>query len=416
MSPPHRVVVTGLGLVTALGHDETTVWTRLRTGQGGIRALQRESLASHEVQNGGTVDPSFLDGKLPPALRRADVCLRFAHYATQEALHSANLASPTTGEAIPTRDIGCLWGCGAGQTEVLQEAHRRFFEKGPASLRPSTIPNGMANALSAQLSIAFGLTGPNYVIASACTSSTNALGVAFRMLRAGDAEAVLCGGADTPFNPFHYACWANLGVLSTIPEAHRALRPFAADRAGTLLGEGAGALVLETLDHAQRRGAVIRGEIVGYGESSDATHITGPSAAGQAKAIRAALASATVRADQLGYINAHATGTDANDASESEAIIQALGSAGLEIPVGATKPYFGHTLGASGAIEVIGTLLAMEQRLLPPTLNDEPRDPACRLALIGSTPLPFTGEYALKTSFGFGGGNAALVLRRFSPA
>jgi 3-oxoacyl-[acyl-carrier-protein] synthase II len=411
MSNRRRVVVTGFGLVTAIGNDEKSVWENMLAGRTGVRKVQHHDLSTNHVHNGGEVDSAALEASQPPGLRRADRCLKFAFEASRQALSAAGrLVWPPQ----ETQDIGSIWGCGAGQTQVLQDAHKCFFEKGPKGMRPSTIPNGMANSLAANISIAFQLAGTNYVIASACTSASNAIGVAFRMISEGHADAVLCGGADTPFNGFHYACWNNLGVLSKIPEPERALRPFAADRDGTLLGEGAGVLLLESLEAARKRGARIRGEVVGYGESSDATHITGPSVAGQAKAIRAALASAGLEPSAIGYINTHGTGTDANDATESEAIREAMGAAADTIPVGAMKSYFGHTLGASGAVEGIGTLLALEQQVIPPNLNLENPDPACRLNLIGSQPVPLTSEYAMKNSFGFGGGNAVLILRRFS--
>jgi len=410
MSNRQRVVVTGFGLVTAIGNDEKTVWDNLLAGRTGVRKVQHHDLSLNHVHNGAEVDSAALEASLPPGMRRADRCLKFAFEASRQALGAAGrLVWPPT----QTQEIGSIWGCGAGQTQVLQDAHKCFFEKGPKGMRPSTIPNGMANSLAANISIAFQLAGTNYVIASACTSASNAMGVAFRMISEGHADAVLCGGADTPFNGFHYACWNNLGVLSKIAEPERALRPFGADRDGTLLGEGAGAVLLESLESARKRGARIRGEVVGYGESSDATHITGPSVAGQAKAIRAALASAGLEPSAIGYINTHGTGTDANDATESAAIREAMGSAAETIPVGAMKSYFGHTLGASGAVEGIGTLLALEHRVIPPNLNLESPDPACQLALVGAQPVPFTSEYAMKNSFGFGGGNAVLILRRF---
>ena len=411
MTNRQRVVVTGFGLVTAAGNDEASVWASLLAGRTGISAVKHHDLSANIVRNGAEVDAAVFEANVPPPLRRADRCLKFAFEASRQALGAAGRLTWPPQE---TQDIASIWGCGAGQTEILQTAHQRFFERGPKGMRPSTIPNGMANALAANISITFQITGANYVVTSACTSATNAMGIAFRMISDGHAEAVLCGGADTPFNPFHYACWNNLGVLSTIPEPERALRPFAVDRAGTLLGEGAGALLLESLDSARRRGARIRGEVVGYGESSDATHITGPSVAGQAKAIRAALASARLDPSAIGYINSHGTGTEANDATESQAIAEAMGAAGESIPVGATKSYFGHTLGASGAIESIGTLLALEHRIIPPNLNLETSDPSCRLNFAGSHPAPFNGEYAMKNSFGFGGGNAVVILRRFS--
>lgn len=409
MNNPRRVMVTGIGLVTAIGLDEAAVWSSMVAGRTGLRAMRLHKLEGNLVRNGAELDAAPFEPNLPPALRRLDRSLKFAHEAARQALAGAGRLGGPAGE---TQDIASIWGSAGGMVEALSLAFERFAVKGPAGMRPSTIPNAMNNALPANISMSFQITGANYVIASACTSSTNALGVAFRMIREGQADAVLCGGTEASFSPFYYACWNNLGVLSTIADPARALRSFAADRAGTLLGEGAGALLLESHESALRRGVRIRGEIVGYGESSDATHITAPSVAGQAKAIRAALASAAIEPAAIGYINPHGTGTEANDATESQAINEALGTAAATIPVGPTKPYFGHTLGASGAIETICTLLALEHRLMPPSLNLETPDPACRLCLAGPSPAPLAGDYAMKNSFGFGGGNAVLILRR----
>lgn len=412
MNDRRRVVVTGFGLVSAIGSDEATVWANLLAGQGGVVAVRGHDLSKSAVKNGAEVDFTAAEARLPSSLRRADRCLKFGFEAARQALDAAGrLVWPPQDE----QELASIWGSGAGQTEALENAHERYFAKGPRGMRPSTIPNSMANSLSSHLSIAFRLTGTNYVVASACTSSTNALGIGYRMIRDGHADAVLCGGADTTFNGFQYACWENLGVLSTIPEPERALRPFAADRAGTLLGEGAGAIVLESLETALRREVRIRGEIVGYGESSDAGHITGPSVAGQAKAIRAALASAGLEPAAIGYVSAHGTGTEANDATESAAIREAFGAVADFVPVGATKSYFGHTLGASGTIETIAALLALEHGVAPPNLNLDTPDPACPVRLIGARPEPLASAYALKNSFGFGGGNAVLALRRYDP-
>lgn len=402
-------MVTGLGLVTAIGLDEASVWSSLIAGRSGLRTMRLHPLEGNLVQNGAELDATPFEPGLPPGLRRADRSLKFACEAARQALGGAGrLGGPAGG----TQDIASIWGSAAGTLETLHQAFVRFAGNGPKGMRPSAVPKCMSNSLSANISINFQITGANYVIVSACTSSTNAIGVAFRMIQEGQADAVLCGGTEASFSPFYYACWNNLGVLSTIPDPARALRSFAADRAGTLLGEGAGALLLESRDSALRRGVRIRGEIVGYGESSDATHITAPSVAGQSKAIRAALANAGIGPADIGYINPHGTGTEANDATESQAINEALGAAAATIPVGATKPYFGHTLGASGAIETICTLLALEHRRMPPSLNLENPDPACSLCFAGPQAAPLAADYAMKNSFGFGGGNAVLILRR----
>ncbi|MBL9209492.1 MAG: beta-ketoacyl-[acyl-carrier-protein] synthase family protein [Opitutaceae bacterium] len=406
-----RVAVTGLGLVTALGHSEPEVWSSLLAGRCPLRALKNHDYAGNKVCSGGEIDLAEFEARVPATLRRADRTVRFAVEAARQAMTAARCLPA---EADKPEDIATIFGSGCGPTETLHASHTRFAEKGPAGMRPSSVPNGMANAVSAALSIEFRLTGANYTVVSACTSATNAIGIGFRMVREGHAAAVLCGGTDNSFDPFYYALWNNLGVFSPIADPQRAVRPFAADRAGTLLGEGAGALVLESFASARRRGVRIRGEIVGYGESSDATHLTGPSATGQAAAIRAALRSADVAPHEIGYISAHGTGTDANDLTEAQAIRIALGDAADSAPVGATKSYFGHTLGASGAIETIGTLLALEHGVAPGNLNLEHPDPACPVSLVGAAPQPLTRGLALKNSFGFGGGNAVLVLRRYS--
>lgn len=406
-----RVAVTGLGLVTALGHSESDVWSGLLAGRSPLRTLRNHDYTGNKVCSGGEIDLAGLESRVPPALRRADRTVKFAVEAARQAMTGARCLPAETDKP---EDIATIFGSGCGPTEVLHASHARFVEKGPAGMRPSSVPNGMANTVSAALSIEFRLTGANYTVVSACTSATNAIGIGFRMVREGHAAAVLCGGTDNSFDPFYYALWNNLGVFSAIADPAQALRPFAADRAGTLLGEGAGALLLESFASARRRGVRIRGEIVGYGESSDATHLTGPSATGQAAAIRAALRSADVNPGEVGYINAHGTGTDANDFTEAQAIRSALGDAADSAPVGATKSYFGHTLGASGAIEAIGTLLALEHGIAPGNLNLERPDPACPIRLIGSAPQPLATGIALKNSFGFGGGNAVLVLRRHS--
>jgi len=271
----------------------------------------------------------------------------------------------------------------------------------------------MANAVCSQAAIRYRLTGPNYVMTSACTSSTTALGVGFRMIKDGYINTALCGGADTVFDPLTMTAWDRLGVMSKNPDPATSCRPFDRDRDGCVIGEGAAALVLESLESARERGATIRAEICGYGESSDAKHITAPDAEGQARAIQAALASADIAPDSVGYINAHGTATGANDPSECTAVTMALGDAAPDVPMGSTKSYFGHLLGGSGAIEVLGTVLALENETLPANLNLENPDEACQACLVGSTSQALARPYALKNSFGFGGNNGVLVLRRW---
>ena len=411
-----RVVVTGLGVVSAIGVEEGSVWASLLGGRTGLGEIRGFDVAGNAVTIGAEVDLGPLDARQKGKLRRADRTLRFAVEATRQALAGAGwLAGEEDGDEerggdAPVLPIGSIWGCGCGPAGTLYESHRRFAEKGPQGMRPSTVPNCMANSISAGVSIRFRLGGTNQVVVSACTSSTNAVGQGFRAIRHGYADAVLCGGVDAFFDPFYYGVWNNLGVLSTIAEPERALRPFDADRAGTLLGEGAAALLLESAESAARRGARARGEVLGYGESSDASHITSPEIAGQVRAIREALADAGIEPGELAYVNAHGTATESNDVTESRSIREAFGAAADDVPVGATKSYFGHTLGASGTLEAVGTLLALEHGVAPPNLNLDRPDPECDLRLVGAEPLPLGRGPAMKNSFGFGGGNGVLVL------
>lgn len=413
----HRVLVTGLGLVSAIGSDRETAWRSLVGGRTGIGELRGFDVSGNTVTFGAAVDATFLDERQKGRLRRADRTLRFAVEAARQALTEAGwIGAEESDDGVAAGrtvlPIANLWGCGVGPAGHLAEFHRRFAEKGPQGMRPSTVPDGMANSISAGVSIRFGLGGTNQVVVSACTSSTNAIGQGFRAVRHGYADAVLCGGVDSFFDPFDYGVWNNLGVLSTLPDPATALRPFDAGRAGTLLGEGAGALLLESAESAANRGAAVRGEVLGYGESSDATHITSPDVGGQVRAIRAALADAGVEPEELVYVNAHGTATESNDVTECRSIREALGAAADRVPVGAMKSYFGHTLGASGALEAVGTLLALEHGTAPPNLNLETPDPLCAVRLIGDEPLALGAGPAMKNSFGFGGGNGVLVLGR----
>ncbi|MCY3928396.1 MAG: beta-ketoacyl-[acyl-carrier-protein] synthase family protein [Acidobacteria bacterium] len=404
-----RVAVTGLGVACAIGADVESFWTNLVAGRGAIGPLQSLDTSAFKVGIGAEVDAEVVRAGLKRLRRRpTDRAVDLGLVAAADALEEAGLidgAPPY--EAQP---VAVILGTGAGSAESHTTGHARFHERGVRGLRPSTVPRCMYNSISAGISIHFKLTGINYVVVSACTSATNAIGMACRMVRDGYADTVLCGGADGFFDPFYFGIWNNLGVMSRHPDPARACRPFDADRDGTVFGEGAGMLVVESWERARGRGARIRGEVVGYGESSDASHLTSPSAEGQAVAMRDALASAGARPDELGAVNAHGTATRANDQCESESIRAVLGDAVDNAPVSANKSYFGHTLGASGAIEAIAALLSIEHGVLPPNLNLENPDPECRVRLVGGEPEPLERPLVMKNSFGFGGSNGVLVL------
>ncbi len=411
MAEPRRVAVTGLGVACAIGTNVESFRASLFAGQGGIARLWSLDTSEMKVGIGGEVDREFVPAALRRLRRRpTDRAVDLGLATAAEALEDAGLIAGAPPWA--PQPAAVILGTAVGAAESNTTLQQRFAERGVRGLRPTSVPRVMDNAVSAGISIRFRLTGANYVVVSACTSATNAMGAAYRMVRHGYADTVLTGGADGFFDPFYYGVWNNLGVMSKNTDPARACRPFDAGRDGCVLGEGAGMLVFESWDRARGRGARIRGEIVGYGESSDASHITSPSAEGQAAAMRAALASAGIEPSDLGAVNAHGTATLANDVSESESIRAVLGAAADETPVSANKSYFGHTLGASGAIESIAALLSIEEGRLPPNLNLESPDPACRVRLVGGDPAPLERPFVMKNSFGFGGGNGVLVLGR----
>jgi 3-oxoacyl-[acyl-carrier-protein] synthase II len=413
MTNRRRVVVTGLGLASAIGVDETTFWDNLCAGRGGIDQLKAFDTTDYRVDIGAEVNYEDVKERLSRLGRRAvDRALDLALISADAALEQAGLIAGSP--PFEAQDVAVVFGTGVGSAQSHFNAFTAFTARGVRGLRPTTVPKCMYNAISAGISIHFKLTGTNFVVVSACTSATNAIGTAFRWVRDGYADTVLCGGAEGFFDPFFFGVWNNLGVLSENPDPSQACRPFAADRDGCVLGEGAGALVLESWESAKARGCRFRGEILGYGETSDASHLTGPSIEGQTEAMRRALADAGVHPEDLAMINAHGTATIANDLCESRSIREVLGNAVDQVPVSSNKSFFGHTLGASGALESIVSLLALEHGCAPPNLNLERPDPECEIRLIGGATEKLAKDIVMKNSFGFGGGNGVLVLRRAS--
>ncbi|MGH9465500.1 MAG: beta-ketoacyl-[acyl-carrier-protein] synthase family protein, partial [Thermoanaerobaculia bacterium] len=404
-----RVVVTGLGLATALGCDEESVWQGLASGSTGIGRLAVSAAGDLPVRTAARVDDGALAAGVAGLGRKSeDRALDMALVVAAQALTGAGLWP-----AADRRPVATLFGTGMGPAATFYEAYRAFFGGGVKALRPTTVPRAMYNSLSATLSLVFGLTGPNTTLVAACASSTQAIGEAFWRIRDGRAERVLAGGAEAFFNPLFFGAWSRLGVLSRNPDPAAACRPFDRDRDGTVLGEGAAAVVLEELQAARARGARIRGEVVGFGESSDADHLTRPSVEGQAAAMREALATAGLPISEIAYVNAHGTATRQNDSAECRSLATVLGAAAERVPVGSSKSFFGHTLGAAGSIETVATLLALERGWIPPNLNLERPDPECAVRLVGATREPLAAPVAMKNSFGFGGSNAVLVLRRW---
>lgn len=412
MSEKRRVVVTGIGLLCPIGGDDDSTRERLFAGQGAIAKLRSLDAAMFRAQNGAELDAEVLPTALAarkwrPGDRTTDMAL----VVSAQALEGAGLLP--AGPGSPGEDTSVVFGTGNGPSHALQDSWETFCSKGGRALRPSTVPRCMMNVISSQVSITFGLKGCNYVIVSSCSSSTTSVGIGFRNIAHGYADRVLCGGSDSMFTPALFASWDNLGVMSRQTDPARASRPFDLDRDGFVMGEGAGALLLESLDSAKARGARIRAEVLGFGESSDGTHITRPSVDGQALSMQKALRSAGLQPGDVDFINAHGSGTKANDITESEAIGRVFVAGMAGPPVLASKSFYGHLLGAAGIVEAITTIFCLEQGRLHPNLGLERPDPACDVRLVGTSALTMPLRIGLKNSFGFGGGNATLILGRY---
>ncbi len=411
MQKRNRVVITGGGCVSCLGIGEAALQGALRHPRSGIHAIQMDPPVSCRTQAGGQINRAPFQAALrAEGIRFKDLALDAATLAAGQALAQAHLRE----RPDPPHDIAVIIGSGASNVEQFFEANRTFFAEGARRVRPTTVPRCMNNAISAQLAIRYHLTGPNFVVSSACASSSAAIGQACRMIQHGYWRQALCGGADTIFSPFTLAAWDRLGIMSQNPDPTRACRPFDRDRDGCVIGEGAAALVLESLASAQDRGATIRAEICGYGESSDASHMTTPDARGQAAAVRKALADAGIQPDALGWIHAHGTGTIVNDRVECESLRMALGASVTGIPVVSLKPYYGHMLGGAGVMDMLSTVIALEQRFIPAAMNlEHPDETTHGICMAASTPQPASKPYALKCGYGFGGSNAVFVLRQW---
>ncbi len=405
-----KVFVTGLGFVSPLGSDEQTFWNALANGTTGVRRLAWAEAEGFKTVCGAETTEADVARVLPVFVAPGgDRVTTMTLAASFQALTNAGLRDPETSPPFAPLPVPVLVGTGNGPSHAIHDGYESFFKNGPRGPRPTTIPRAMLNAPSAQTSMQFALTGPNYAIASACTSSTSAIGTALRMIRHGYADQVLCGGSESAFVPSLFASWNNLGVMSKNADPATACRPFDANRDGFVLGEGAAMLVLEAEDAARARGARIRAELLGFGESSDAGHITRPDPQGQATAMRAALTDASLDPSAIGWINAHGTATKANDLCESQSIRLTFGKAADDIPVGSSKSFFGHLLGAAGAMECTVAILALEQATIPPNPNLATPDPACEVRLAGPSCEPMQRPFALKNSFGFGGYNAVLA-------
>jgi len=410
-----RVVVTGVGLVSALGIGTEETWKNIlgaKSGVGSITHFDATAFASTIAAEVRGFDPlQFVEKK---EVKKMGRFIQFAMAASQFALEQARLAiAPEIAERT-----GVYIGSGIGGFDVIEREHTALLEGGPRKISPFFIPASIVNLASGFVSIRFGAKGPNSATCTACSSSAHAIGDSFKLIQRCDAEVMIAGGAEAAITPLSVGGFAAMRALSTRnAEPERASRPFDRDRDGFVIGEGAGILVLEELGHAARRDAPILGELVGYGMSGDAFHITQPAGGGDGavRVMRNTLADAKILPEQVSYINAHGTSTPTGDCMETVAIKKVFGEHALRMPVSSTKSMTGHLLGGAGGLEAGLTLLALRDQMLPPTINYENPDPQCDLDYVANRARPAAIEYALSNSFGFGGTNAALLLKRFSP-
>jgi 3-oxoacyl-[acyl-carrier-protein] synthase II len=406
-----RVVVTGLGLVTPLGMGVEKTWKALCAGESGIRRITKFDPTGYDAQIAGEVrdfDPAqFIEKK---EIKKMDTFIHYAVGASQLAVDDAGFK--VTPEEAP--QVGVYIGSGIGGLGSIEHYHSVLKEKGPGRVSPFFIPMTIINLASGQVAIRIGAKGPNSCAVTACATGNHCIGDAFRLIQRGDADVMVAGGAEAAVTPLGVAGFAASKALSfRNDEPTRASRPFDRDRDGFVLGEGAGVVVIEELEHARRRGARIYAEVIGYGLNSDAYHITAPPEGGEGavRCMELALMDAGIGKDQIGYINAHGTSTMA-DAIETRAIKTVFGERAFHIPVSSTKSMTGHLLGAAGGIEAVFSILALFHGVLPPTINLENPDPVCDLDYVPNKARPAAVKAALSNSFGFGGVNACLIFKR----
>jgi 3-oxoacyl-[acyl-carrier-protein] synthase II len=408
-----RVVITGIGLVSSLGIGTAETWQALLAGTSGVTRVTKFDITGYAAQIAAEVkgfDPlNFVEKK---DVKKMDVFIQYALAASQFAMDDSGLR--ITPENAP--DIGVFIGSGIGGFQTIEREHSALLAGGPRKISPFFIPSAIINLASGQVSIRFGAKGPNLATCTACSASAHAIGESFEIIRRGDADVMISGGSEAAITPMSLGGFAALRALSTRnDDPGTASRPFDKDRDGFIIGEGAGTLILEELEHATKRGAKIYAEVVGYGMSGDAYHITAPSEDGDGgvRVMRMAVRKAGIRPDQVDYINAHGTSTPYNDKLETLAIKTLFGDHARKLAISSTKSMTGHLLGGAGGLEAGISALAVHHQIAPPTINLVHPDPECDLDYVPckSRPMPIT--YALSNSFGFGGTNAALLFKKY---
>src|SRR5262252_3194080 len=410
MNGRRRVVITGLGIISPIGNDVATAWSNALEGRSGITRITRFDASGFNAQIAGEVK-NFDVTKYMTAkeARRMDTFIHYGIAASIEAIKDSGIEITDANR----ERIGCLVGSGIGGLPMIEDNHGEFTTRGPRRISAFLIPGSIINMISGNLSIMYGLKGPNLAIVTACTTGLHCIGEAGRLIEYGDADVMIAGGAESTVCPLGIGGFASMHALSTRnDDPTTASRPWDKDRDGFVLGEGAGVVVCEEYEHAKKRGARIYCELGGYGMSADAFHMTAPDMDGPRRSMMSALRNASVNADEVGYLNAHGTSTPLGDINETKALKAALGDAARKIVVNSTKSMTGHLLGGAGGIESVFTALAVRHQKSPPTINIFNQDPECDLDYCANSARDLKINVALKNSFGFGGTNGTLVFRR----
>lgn len=408
-----RVVITGMGVMSSLGHDLETFWSSLMTGKSGVSIIESFDTSEYTTHIAAEIHDfnpeDYIDKK---EARRMDRFVQFAVAASKLAMQNAKLDIER--DADPER-CGVYVGSGIGGLGTWEEQHKILLDKGPKRVSPFFIPMMIANMASGQISMMVGAKGPNSTAVTACATGTHSIGDSFKLIQRDDADIMICGGAEATIRPTGMAGFCALRAMSTRnEEPEKASRPFDIDRDGFVMGEGAGILVLEELEHARKRGAHIYAEVIGYGMSGDAYHMTDPDPEGAARCMSRAIRDAGLDPSEIDYINAHGTSTPVGDKSETTAIKKALGDHAYKVAVSSTKSMTGHLLGAAGGVEAVITGLTIERGKIPPTINLDNQDPECDLDYVPNVPREANVNIAMSNSFGFGGHNATIILKRFA--
>ena len=412
----NRVVITGMGVITSLGKDLPTFWSNLMAGKSGVSLIESFDVSEYTTRIAAEVKDfqpeQYIDAR---EARRMDRFVQFAIAAAKEALADANLDVERDIKPNAER-VGVYVGSGIGGLGTWEDQHNILRDKGPKRVSPFFIPMMIANMGSGQISMTFGAKGPNSTVVTACATGTNSIGDAYKLIQRGDADVMICGGAEATIRPTGVAGFCALRAMSTgNDEPEKASRPFDKERDGFVMGEGSGVLILESLENAQNRGARIYAEVIGYGMSGDAHHMTEPAPEGEgaARCMERAIKDAGIQATQIDYINAHGTSTPVGDKYETAAIKKVLGDYAYKVPVNSTKSMTGHLLGAAGGIEAVISVLAMQNGEIPPTINIENPDPECDLDYVANVGRKHSVDIAMSNSLGFGGHNATIIMKRF---